>query len=144
MASTESEIRALLDGRGEVVGEKDIDRLLSFYSPDIVYFDIVPGLQYVGSEALRSRFLDWFGNFDGPIRQEIRDQDLHIQASGDIAVAYMLIRAGGTLKNGPEVDYWVRVTSTFQRSEQRWLITHEHVSVPVEIQGRTAAMDLEP
>jgi ketosteroid isomerase-like protein len=144
MASIESEIRALLDGRGEAVGEKDIDRLLSFYSPDIVYFDIVPGLQYVGSEALRSRFLDWFGNFEGPIRQEIRDQDLHIQASGDIAVAYMLIRAGGVLKDGPEVDYWVRVTSGFQRADQQWLITHEHVSVPVEIQSRSAAMDLEP
>jgi ketosteroid isomerase-like protein len=142
MASPESEIRALLDSRSEAVGLKDIDRLLSFYSPDIVYFDIVPGLQYTGSAALRRRFLEWFDAFEGSIGQEIRD--LTISASGDIAVASMLIRASGTLKDGPEVGYWVRATTSCLRSNDRWSITHEHVSVPVDLEGRNAAMDLVP
>src|SRR5215204_1366149 len=98
MASTESEVRALLDSRSEAVWTKDIDRLMSFYSPDIVYFDIVPGLQYTGSDALRPRFLEWFESFEGSIGQEMRD--LNISASGNLAVAHMLIRASGTLKNG--------------------------------------------
>jgi ketosteroid isomerase-like protein len=49
MASTESEVRAMLDARSKAIWEKDLDRLMSFYSPGIVYFDIVPPLQYVGS-----------------------------------------------------------------------------------------------
>jgi ketosteroid isomerase-like protein len=142
MASPESELRALLDSRSEAVRLKDIERLLSFYSPDIVYFDIVPGLQYIGSAALRARFLEWFDAFTGSIGQEIRD--LNILASGEIAVAYMLIRASGTLKNGREVGYWVRATSCCQRSDHRWLISHEHVSVPVDLQSGGAAMDLVP
>jgi ketosteroid isomerase-like protein len=142
MASTESEVKALLDGRSEAVWIKDIDRLMSFYSPDIVYFDIVPGLQYVGSAALRPRFLDWFDNFEGSIGQEIGD--LNISADGDIAVAYMLIRASGTLKNGREVGYWVRVTTCCRRSNHRWLITHEHVSLPVDVESGRAATDLVP
>jgi ketosteroid isomerase-like protein len=140
--STRSEVRALLDERSDAVWNKDIDRLMSFYSSDIVYFDVVPGLQYVGSEALRPRFLEWFGAFEGPIGQEMTD--LHISASRDLAVAYMLIRASGTLKDGPEVGYWVRVTSVGQRSDGRWLITHEHVSLPVDVQSRAAVMDLVP
>ena len=52
---------------------KDIERLMSLYSPDIVYFDLVPPLRYVGSAALRRRFLDWFEGFEGPIGQEISD-----------------------------------------------------------------------
>jgi ketosteroid isomerase-like protein len=142
MASTESEVSALLDSRSEAVWLKDVDRLLSFYSPDIVYFDIVPGLQYTGSAALRPRFLEWFGSYESPIGQEIRD--LRIAASGDIAVAFMLIRAGGTLKNGREVGFWVRATSCCQRSNDRWLITHEHVSLPVDPGSGSAAMDLVP
>ena len=63
MASTESEVRALLDSRSEAVRTKDIDRLMSLYSPDIVYFDVVPPLQYTGSAALRGRFLEWFDGF---------------------------------------------------------------------------------
>jgi ketosteroid isomerase-like protein len=142
MASTQSEVRALLDSRSEAVRIKDIDRLMSFYSPDIVYFDIVPGLQYTGSAALRPRFLDWFDGFKGSIGQEIRD--LNVSASGDIAVAFMLIRASGTLKDGHEVGYWVRATSCFQRSNHRWLVTHEHVSLPVDFESGSAVTDLVP
>jgi ketosteroid isomerase-like protein len=142
MASTESEVRALLDSRSEAIWIKDIDRLVSFYSPDIVYFDLVPGLQYTGSAALRGRFLDWFDAYEGSIGQEIRD--LNTLASGDIAVASMLIRASGTLKGGREVGFWVRATSCCQRSNHRWLITHEHVSLPVDLERGSAAMDLVP
>jgi ketosteroid isomerase-like protein len=142
MALTPSEVGALLDSRSEAVWIKDIDRLMSFYSPDIVYFDVVPGLQYTGSAALRGRFSEWFDAYEGSIGQEIRD--LNISASGDIAIAYMLIRASGTLKNGREVGFWVRATSCCQRSNQGWLITHEHVSLPVDPESGSAAMDLVP
>ena len=142
MASTESEVRALLDSRSEAIWVKDIDRLLSFYSPDIVYFDLVPGLQYVGSAALRGRFSEWFDAFEGSIGQELRD--VNISASGDLALAYMLIRASGTLRNEREVGYWVRATTCYQRSNHRWSVTHEHVSVPVDPESGSAAMDIVP
>ena len=60
MVKTQSEVGVLFDSRSEAIWAKDIDRLMSLYSPHIVYFDLVPPLQYVGSEALRERFLDWF------------------------------------------------------------------------------------
>ena len=142
MASTQSEIGALLDSRSEAIGTKDIDRLMSFYSRDIVYFDVVPGLRYTGSGALRRRFLEWFDAYKGSIGQEIRE--LSTLASGNIAVAHMLIRASGTLKNGHEVGFWVRATSCFQRSNHGWLITHEHISFPVDLQSGSATMDLVP
>src|SRR5688500_10874775 len=99
-AETESEVKAFFESRSEAIWIKDIDRLMSFYSPDIIYFDLVPPLQYSGSAALRGRFLNWFDGFEGSIGQEIRD--LNVLVSVDVAVASMLIRASGTLKNGRE------------------------------------------
>jgi ketosteroid isomerase-like protein len=142
MASTESEVRALLDSRSEAIRLKDIDRLMSLYSPDIVYFDLVPPLRYAGSAALRSRFLQWFDRWKSSIGQEIRE--VNILESGDIAAAYMLVRASGTLKNGQEVGYWVRATDCCRRSNHRWLITHEHISLPVDLESGRAARDLVP
>jgi ketosteroid isomerase-like protein len=142
MTSTQSEIRAFLDSRSEAISTGDLDRLMSFYSPDIVYFDIVPPLQYVGSVALRERFSHWFDGFKGSIGQEVHD--LTIVTSGDVAVASMLIRASGTRKNGHEVGFWVRATSSFQRSDNRWLITHEHVSLPVDLASGSAVTNLAP
>jgi len=142
MASTESEVKALLDSQFEAMRRKDIDQLMSLYSADIVYFDLVPPLQYVGSAALRRRFLEWFDNWRTSIGMEIRD--LNIVAGGDIAAAHMLLRASGTLKNGHEVGYWVRASDCYWRSDDGWLITHEHVSLPVDMASRSAAIDLAP
>ena len=69
---------------------------------------------------------------------------MKIAASGDVATAFMLIRSSGTLKSGQDVGYWVRVSNGFQRSRGAWLITHEHVSLPVDLKTRSAVMDLAP
>ena len=142
MTSTPSEVSALLERWSEAIRAKDIDRLMALYSPDIVYFDVVPPLHYTGSAAVRRNFLRWFAGWESAIGQEIRDVTL--VASGDLAVAYLLIRASGTLKHGREVDYWVRATVCCQRADQRWVITHEHISLPVDPQSGRAVMDLVP
>jgi ketosteroid isomerase-like protein len=142
MTTTQSQVGMLFDNRSEAIWAKDIERLMSLYSPDVVYFDLVPPLQYVGADALRERFREWFESFEGPIGQEI--SELNVVESGDVAIAHMLIKAGGKRRNGPEVSFWVRTTDGCRRSNGEWLITHEHVSLPVDPMSRSAAMDLAP
>lgn len=115
---------------------------MSIYSDDVVYFDIVPPLRYAGADALRGRFLDWFGRWRSPIGQEL--SDVTISESEGLAAAHMLVRASGTLLDGRDVAYWVRVSNVLRQSQQRWLITHEHVSVPVDFASGTVVLDLEP
>lgn len=139
----ESEIRALLDRRCEAVGLKDIDRLVSHYSPDAVYFDVVPPLRYSGSAALRRRFSEWLGAYQGAVKQEIYEFNARI--SGDIAVVAMLIQSAGMLRGRSEaIGLWVRSTTCFQRANGTWLITHEHVSVPADLKSGRALWTLNP
>jgi ketosteroid isomerase-like protein len=142
MTSFESGVKTLLDRWSGAIRERDIERLMSLYSPDIVYFDVVPPLHYTGSAAVRRNFLRWFDSWTSAIGVEVRD--LHVVASGEIAAAHMLHRTSGTLKDGRGVDYWVRATVGCQRSSQGWLITHEHVSLPVDMKSGTVVMDLVP
>jgi ketosteroid isomerase-like protein len=142
MDSVQAEIAVLLDGQREAMRAKDIDRLMSHYSRDIVYFDVVPPLQFVGASALRTRFTHWFESWAGPIDMEIRD--LRIVASGDIAFASRFSRAVGTVKDGRQVGAWVRATSCCERSGRGWLVTHEHVSWPVDITTGHGVMNLVP
>ncbi len=142
MNATQSELTALFDDQVKAICTKDIDRLMSLYSPDILYFDVVPPLRYSGTAALRGRFLQWFDAYKGSTKVETRD--VNISASGDIAVAHWLSRVSGTLKNGHEAGFWVRVTSCCQRSNDRWLVTHEHVSLPVDVMSGKAGTDLVP
>jgi ketosteroid isomerase-like protein len=39
----------------------------------------------------------------------------------------------GTDKQGKKVDLTVRVTDVYQKIRGRWFITHEHVSVSVDL-----------
>jgi ketosteroid isomerase-like protein len=142
MPSAQSEVEALFDDQSEAMRAGDIDRLMSLYSPDIVYFDVVPPLQFVGAAALRSRFLRWFDGWQGAIDLEIRD--LNILVSGDVAVAHWFSKASGTLKSGQEAGFWVRVTSSCRRSGTTWSITHEHVSLPVDLASGVPAVHLVP
>jgi ketosteroid isomerase-like protein len=142
MAPIQSEIKAFLESWSSAIREKDIDALMPNYSPDIVYFDVVPPLQWKGAAAIRRNFVRWFDGWKSAIGVEIRD--LTILVGGDVAAAFMLHRTSGTLKDGREVAYWVRATVTLQRSDKSWLITHEHVSLPVDFKSGTAAMDLAP
>ena len=142
MASAQSQVKALLDRWSEACRIKDIDQLMSLYAPNITYFDVVPPLQIIGSDAVRRNFLRWFESWESSIGVEIRDRNIVV--SGDVAVAYMLHRTSGTLKNGREVGYWVRATLCCQRSNHAWLITHEHISLPIHPGSWSAAIDLMP
>jgi uncharacterized protein (TIGR02246 family) len=142
MDPNRAEVKALYDGQFDAIRAKDLDRLMSLYSPDVVYFDVVPPLRFVGSAALRGRFTAWFGGFDGPITMDVHD--LSVAANGDTAVVHWLSRAGGTLTNGRPVGSWVRATSCCVRSGDGWLITHEHISLPVDMATGRAATDLVP
>lgn len=129
MNSSETKIEALLEGRVDACQEKDIDRLMSFYSSDIVYYDVVPPLQFAGSDKVRDNFVRWFDEYDGPIGLETHD--LRIAASADVAFAHMLHLDSGTRNNGIEGAVWVRSTVCLRWLRGDWLITHEHISLPV-------------
>jgi uncharacterized protein (TIGR02246 family) len=142
MTSTEAEVRALFDRQFAAIRAKDVDQLMAVYSPDVVYFDVVPPLRYVGSEALRGRFTQWLDGYDGPVAFDARD--FAVSVRGDMAVAHWLSRAAGTLMNGREVGAWVRATSCCERADVGWLVTHEHVSLPVDMRTGSAVADLVP
>src|SRR5918999_2613445 len=79
MDPTQSEVTALLDSQADAMRTKNLDGLMSLYSPDVAYFDTVPPLQYAGSAALRERFLRWFDGWEGSFEMEVRD--IHVVAS---------------------------------------------------------------
>jgi uncharacterized protein (TIGR02246 family) len=144
MASTQTEVRSLLDNRAEACRTKDIDRLMSLYSDDIVYFDVVPPLQFIGSDAVRDNFVRWFNEYEGPIGLEIRHESVAI--SGDVAFAHCLALDTGNANVSEEQrrQFWLRSTVCCQRSNGKWLITHEHISLPVDFRSGKVLLDLVP
>lgn len=139
----ESEVLALVDEWAEGVRTKDVDRILQHYADDAVLFDLAPPLRYVGKEAYRKSLESWFSSFDGPIGYEFTDLEAYV--SGDVAFVHSVNHMTGRRRSGEETDVWLRATVGFQKTGGRWLVTHEHVSVPFYMDGSfKAAVDLKP
>ena len=138
----ESGIRQLIDGFQRAIRAKDLGGVLSVYAPDIVSFDLVPPMQHVGIAAYRRPWEATFASFEGPIGYEV--SDLHITAADEVAFSHSLNRMSGTTKNGQRISMWVRWTACFRKLDGRWLVTHEQVSVPIDMESGRALLDLEP
>jgi PhnB protein len=91
----------------------------------------------------RKSLEEWFLTFRGPVGYEIRD--LSITASDEVAFCHGLTRISGARTDGTETDVWVRATSCFRKISGKWMITHEHVSVPFEMEPPfKASLGLKP
>lgn len=138
----ENQIRAQIEQRVKAVSDKNIDLLLSNYATDVLSFDVVNQLQYVGSTAIRKRLEEWFASFQGSIGYEIGD--LKITVGETVAFSHFLFRVSGMLVEGGEVGMWVRATVCFSKIDGQWMITHEHDSVPFDTGNGKALPDIKP
>jgi ketosteroid isomerase-like protein len=130
---------ALLESRVEACRAKDIDRLMSLYSPDIVYYDVLLPHAFSGADAVRANFLRWFDEYQGDI--ELETHDLQVSVDGEVAFAHMLHADSGTRRGGQDMVVWVRATVCAQLIDDRWQIVHEHVSFPIDPGDWSAVVD---
>ena len=139
---TEEKIRQMIDEWVSAVKDKDVDRLMTLYAPDVVVYDVPAPLQQKGADAHRQNFETWFASMPGLTTSAIRD--LRIVAGEQIAFAHCLNHISNAPPDGKTtVDNWVRVTVCFERRDGEWKVTHEHLSMPIDETGR-GATNLKP
>jgi uncharacterized protein (TIGR02246 family) len=142
VSSAAAQIRRLIDDRIKAVRRKDVDALVSHYAPDVLSFDVVNPLQSTGSDAIRKRLEEWFPSFQGSIDFEIRD--LTITGSEDVAFCHGLSNVNGTRIDGGKINMWYRTTICYRKMDGKWTVTHEHDSVPFNVESGKASLDLRP
>ena len=143
-ADARADIRALEDRFVAAFKAKDVDAIMKAYAPDqtLVVFDVVPPRQYVGPTAYRKDWQTFLGNFEGPITVELTDFD--VAADRNLAYSHSIQRVAGTDEQGKKLDLTVRVTDVYKKAHGRWLIIHEHVSVPVDLDTDKADLSSKP
>jgi ketosteroid isomerase-like protein len=142
-SSNESLIRQRLESWANALRAKDLDGLMSHYANDVLVFDVPPPLRYEGAAAYRKNWADWFSSFRDPlVGYEIRD--LNVTTGGDLAFCWSLNRITGLRTSGENTDVWVRATVALRRIGGRWMIVHEHISVPINMDTYQAEFKLKP
>src|SRR5438094_2853729 len=92
------EIRGWLDRWTKAFAAKDVDAIMALYADDVIAYDVVPPLQYVGKAEYRTDYLQFLSQYTDNVKVEVRD--LHVRANGDLGYAAGLELLSGILKNG--------------------------------------------
>jgi ketosteroid isomerase-like protein len=137
----EAQIRQLIVDQQSAICAKDVDRIMAYYTTDVIYFDCKPPFQTQGADALRRIWEECFPYFPDSFKTETRD--LNIFVSGDLAFAHWLFRFTEMALDHPAMHTWLRFTAGYQRQQGKWQIVHEHCSVPFEPHTSQAVLTLD-
>ena len=143
-ADDRAEIRALEERFVAAMKAKDLDAIMKVYAPGqtLFVFDVIPPRQYVRAAAYRKDWQTFLDSFEGPITVELTDLD--VAADRNLAFSHSIQRVAGTDKQGKKLDLTVRVTDVYKKARGRWLIIHEHVSVPVDLDSDKPDLNSKP
>lgn len=119
---------------GPGTSKLNIDVPAQFYAqePNQVFYDIIPPLQgYAGLEEymanIQKNFYDNFSSF----YLTPNYNDLRVTRRSDVAWTTITFHASGTQNDGKPLEADGRLTHIWERRDGKWLIVHEHCSVPL-------------
>lgn len=124
----EAVIRDVIESWAKAVRSKNIDGIVANHSPDILMFDVPPPIQFKGIDAYKKTwdlFFDW--SRDDPA---FDIQEMTITAGNDVAFVTALMRCAGKIALESGLDF--RLTVGLRKIGERWIVTHEHHSIPAE------------
>lgn len=141
VSNDEIQLRQLIDSFMMAIQKKDLNKIMFFYAPDVVAFDMMAPLRHAGAVAWRQVWQAALPMMEGNITSEMRD--LSVDVGQNVAVCHALLNMRLTGER-QDHDTWMRWTAGFHKVNGRWLITHEHTSVPADMESGKALMDLRP
>lgn len=136
----QAQIAALEQRIANGVEAKNADAVMANYVPgdQLMVFDLIPPREYDGWEAYKK---DWQGVFDAcasPISMKITD--LKVVSDGKLAVGHSLQHFNCSTAKGDKINMVMRTTDAYRKVNGKWLIFHEHNSVPVDMLTAKADM----
>lgn len=139
-----NEIREVIENKAALLETGDAKAVMAYYAPSFVEYTLAPPLRQPGDGRDPAPLEAWMATFETPPRREVTQ--LEITTDGDVAFATSLDCMSAVPRGATEgFRLWFRVTLGLRRIDGRWLVTHEHESVPFEMDGsRRASTGLTP
>jgi ketosteroid isomerase-like protein len=138
------EVVEVVEAKAAALKTGDVKAMLAYYAPQVVEFSLAPPLRQPTDAQDPAPVEKWIATFEAPPSREVTR--LEITVGGDVAYATSIDCLTATPKGATEsFSLYFRVTLGLRRIDGRWLVTHEHESVPFEMDGSfRASVDLKP
>ena len=140
-ADDRADIRAVEDRVIAAINAKDADALMRNYVTEgLLVFDDAMPFEIKGADAWRKTWTDVFARARS---FEVKLSDLVIETSGDLGVAHGVAHITFVGDNG-KLTETARLTEAYRKVAGKWLIFHEHLSVPIDPATGKPVLDAQP
>jgi len=124
----ETAIRAEIAKITQAYQNRDAKAAMAPYTQDYIAFDFMPPLvrpgYQMGYDATKA-FID--SSATPPV---VAYEDVFVKADHTLAYSHYIVHIVATLKNGKHIDFRGRSTDVWQKIDGKWMIVHEHNSLP--------------
>ena len=122
--SAENEVCEIIQKWARAVSAADRPAILAHHADDLLMFDFPATV--IGLAAYDKTWDFFFADPRGPISFEPRE--ITVSAGDDVAFVSCMVQCEGT--SGGHVDF--RLTTGLRKTGGKWVIIHEHHSVPTK------------
>ena len=130
----ENEIREVIDGMIAALSAGDVKAMQAYYASEVVEYSLAPPLRQETDAHDPAPVEQWLAGFAAPPTREVTA--LQITVGGDVAFTTSLDCLRAVPQGSTEgFELWFRATRGLRKIDGRWLVTHEHDSVPFEMDG---------
>ena len=140
--SAQTEIQTLINTYRDAVMTKNVDKVMTLYTDDIVSFDAIKALQFKGKAAYRAHWEACMEMCSGPHVFEFHE--IAIETADNLAFAHWVTHCGGTNDKGETQSCWMRATACYRPVGGTWKIVHEHWSAPFDPMSGSTLFDVQP
>jgi uncharacterized protein (TIGR02246 family) len=128
LAAEEIAIRELITSWAAAVRAKDLQGILAHHADDFLMFDVPPPFESRGMNPYRKTWDLFYSSQPEPVSFDIKRLD--IVAGSDVAFAMAAMQCAEITESGQRVPLDFRLTVGLRKINGRWVIIHEHHSVP--------------
>jgi uncharacterized protein (TIGR02246 family) len=128
VSGDEAAVRDVIEAWAAAVRRRDYAGILQNHTSDFVMFDVPPPLRSDGLEAYEKTWDLFFSCSNDAVRFEI--QQMGVTAGSDVAFAVATMGCNAPGPDGKVEPLDFRLTVCLKKIDGRWMIAHEHHSVP--------------
>lgn len=141
-----SKVQDVLENYKSAVYEKDAEKFLSAYAADVHIYDCWGNWECKGISSWRENVMMWFNNLkeEGNLLK-VDFNDLTIEENNNVAFVHCAVSyVAYSEKSGEKLRQMTnRFTFGLKNVNESWLITHEHSSLPIDMQSGKGMFNLK-
>jgi ketosteroid isomerase-like protein len=132
-----SMVQDVLENYKCAVYEKDVEKFLSTYASDVHIYDCWGNWECKGISSWRENVIEWFNRLsEDENLLKVDFNDLSIEENTNVAFVHCAVSfVAYSEKSGEKLRQMTnRFTFGLKKVNESWFITHEHSSLPIDMQ----------